>query len=103
MICTKHIYRAFNPTNFFKVEKSCSQILDFRPRILFLYMLFYLFLAALGHGCCIGFFFLVAARGGYCSLQYAGFSLPWLLLLQSIGLAAAPGSRDRLNSCGTRA
>ena len=41
---------------FFKVKKSCSQILDFRSRILFLCMLFYLFLAALGLGCCIGFF-----------------------------------------------
>ena len=55
-ICTKCIYRVFNSTNVFKVKKSCSQILDFRSRILFLCMLFYLFLAALGLGCCIGFF-----------------------------------------------
>ena len=28
---------------------------------------------------------LVAASGGYCSLQCIGFSLRWLLLLQSMG------------------
>ena len=48
---------------FFKVKKSCSQILDFRSRILFLCMLFYLFLAALGLGCCIGFFLQLQQAG----------------------------------------
>ena len=33
----------------------------------------------------MGFFPLVAASGGYSSLQYMGFSLWWLLLLQSMG------------------
>ena len=41
---------------------------------------------------------LVAASGGYCSLQCTGFSLQWLLLLQSTGPRHAGFS-----SCGTRA
>ena len=39
----------------------------------------YLFLAVLG-------FSLVVASGGYSQLQCTDFSLPWLLLLRSIGL-----------------
>ena len=45
------------------------------------FLKFYLLLAALGLSCCLGFS-LVAARGGY-SLWCAGFSLQWLLWLQS--------------------
>ena len=41
---------------------------------------------------------LVAANGGYSSLQQVGFSLRWLLLLQSTGSKCAGFS-----SCGTRA
>ena len=41
---------------------------------------------------------LVAASGGYSSLRCAGFSLQWLLLLQSIGSRHAGFS-----SCGTQA
>ena len=41
---------------------------------------------------------LVAARGGYSSLQCVGFSLRWLLLLQSTGSRCAGFS-----SCGARA
>ena len=41
---------------------------------------------------------LAAASGGYTSLQCAGFSLRWLLLLQSMGSRHAGFS-----SCGTRA
>ena len=41
---------------------------------------------------------LVAASWGYSSLQCAGFSLPWLLLLQSTGSRCAGSS-----SCGTQA
>ena len=40
---------------------------------------------------------LVASRG-YSPLQCAGFSLQWLLLLQSLG-----SRRTGLRSCGTRA
>ena len=40
----------------------------------------------------------VAASGGYSSLQCAGFSLQWLLLLRSMGSRCA-GFRN----CGTRA
>ena len=56
----------------------------------------YLFLAALGLCCCARA--LVAASGGYSSLQCASFSLPWLLLLGSTGSRHAGFS-----SCGTRA
>ena len=48
---------------------------------------------------------LVAASGGYSSLQCTGFSLRWLLLLQSAGFSSC-GSRAlerRLSSCGARA
>ena len=53
---------------------------------------------------------LVVASGGYSSLQCAGFSLQWLLLLRSTGSRYAGfsscGSRAlerRLSSCGARA
>ena len=53
---------------------------------------------------------LVAASGGYSSLQCAGFSLRWLLLLWSMGSRCTGfssfGSRaveHRLSSCGARA
>ena len=39
---------------------------------------------------------LVAVRGGYSSLRCAGFSLRWLLLLQSTG-----SRRTGFSSCGT--
>ena len=53
---------------------------------------------------------LVVASGGYCLLRCAGFSLRWLLLLQSTGSRCAGfnncGSQTlerRLSSGGTRA
>ena len=53
---------------------------------------------------------LVAVSGGYSSLRCAGFSLWWLLLLQSMGSRltgfSSCGSRAlerRLSSCGARA
>ena len=67
--------------------------------ISFLINLFILFI----FGCigslllCVGFS-LVAVSGGYSSLQCAGFSLRWLLLLRSMGSRHAGFS-----SCGTRA
>ena len=55
-------------------------------------------------------FSLVVANGGYSSLQCAGFSLRWLLLLRSMGSRHAGfrscGSRaleHRFSSCGTPA
>ena len=53
---------------------------------------------------------LVAVSRGYSSLQCTGFSLRWLLLLQSMG-SRCPGFRScgsqalehRLSSCGVRA
>ena len=77
--------------------------------MLFVYWHIYLFLVALGLCCCAGFP-LVAARGGYSSLQCMGFSLQWLLLLQSIGSRCTGFSScslqalgDRLSSNGTQA
>ena len=61
--------------------------------LLFMY-LFILFLAALGLRCCLELS-LVAASGGYSSLRHTGFSLPWLLLLRSMGSRHAGFS-----SCG---
>ena len=63
---------------------------------LFIYLLFYfwlhwVFVAARGLS-------LVAASGGYSSLQCVGFSSQWLLLLQSTGSRHAGFS-----SCGTQA
>ena len=62
--------------------------------VVYLFIYFWLrwvFVAARGHP-------LVVASGGYSSLQCAGFSLRWLLLLRSTGSRCAGFS-----SCGTRA
>ena len=68
----------------------------------------YLFLAALGLCCCARASFSCDERG-YSSLQCAGFSLWWLLLLWSTGSRRVGFSscglwaQCRLSSCGTRA
>ena len=62
------------------------------------FFFFNLFLAALGLCCCAQAFSLVAAKGGYSSLQRAGFSLRWLVLLQSTG-----SRRMGFGSCGMQA
>ena len=60
--------------------------------ILFIYFwLHWVFVAACGLS-------LVVVNGGYSSLQCTGFSLQWLLLLQSMGFRLTGFS-----SCGTRA
>ena len=71
--------------------------------IYFYFWLHWVFVAACGLS-------LVAVRGGYSLLQCTGFSLPWLLLLQSMGSRctgfSSCGSQvleRRLSSCGTRA
>ena len=53
---------------------------------------------------------LVVVGGGYSSLQHTGFSLRWLLLLQSMGSrregfssCASQALECRLNSCGSQA
>ena len=58
---------------------------------LFIYWLRWVFIAARGLS-------LVGASGGYSSLRCVGFSLRWLLLLQSMG-----SRRTDFSSCGTRA
>ena len=70
---------------------------------LFYFWLRWVFIAARGLS-------LVAASGRYSSLQCAGFSLWWLLLLQSIGSRCTGFSscglqvlECRLSSCGARA
>ena len=55
------------------------------------------FLAERGLRCCVQLS-LVVASGGYSSLQYAGFSLQWLLLLWSTDSRCAGFS-----SCGVQA
>ena len=63
---------------------------------LFIYFI-YLFLAVLGLHCCTQAFSSCGERGSHCtSLQCAGFSLQWLLLLWSAGSRHAGFS-----SCGT--
>ena len=86
--------------------KNCRWLLFLQDAVCFLYILPFLH-------CCSFFFFLflaalvfIAARGlslvavseGCSSLRCAGFSLQWLLLLQSTGSRCAGFS-----SCGTRA
>ena len=62
----------------------------------FIYFI-YLFLAVLGLCCCARAFSSCGERG-YPSLWYVGFSLRWLLLLQSTG-----SRHVGFSSCGTRA
>ena len=65
----------------------------------------YLFLAVLGLRCCARAFCSCGERGYSSSLRCAGFSLQWLLLLQSTGPGHA-GSVvvvSGLSSCGSRA
>ena len=63
--------------------------------LLYINLFIYLFLAALGLRCCAQAFSGFSERG-YSSLQCAGFSLQWLLLLRSTGSRCASFS-----SCGT--
>ena len=74
---------------FWKVLVGKKRALKFLKLIYF--WLHWVFVAACGLS-------LVAVRGGYSSLQCAGFSLRWLLLLQSTGSRHA-GFR----SCGMQA
>ena len=71
--------------------------------VFFFFWLHWVFIAALGLS-------LVAVSGGYSSLWCAGFSLRWLLLLQSMSSRHAGFSscdlralEHRLSSCGSRA
>ena len=89
--------------------RSSWFIVSFKFSISFLFFfkkifwLCWVFVAARG-------LFLVAASGGYSSLPCVGFSLRWLLLLQSMGARHAGFSscgswalERRLSSCGARA
>ena len=83
---------------------------------LFICLFVYLFLAVLGLRCCAWAFSSCGERG-YSSLRCMGFSLRWLLLLQSTGSRHAGFSSGgswaqqcgswalerRLSSCGTQA
>ena len=78
--------------------------------VFYSFILFILFLAALGLRCWAQAFSLVAVRGGYSSLWCPGFSLQWLLLLWSTGSRREGFSscdsrvlECRLSSCGTQA
>ena len=69
--------------------------------LIYVFLVFYKFIYLFIFGC-IGSsllhagFFLVAASRGYSSLQCAGFSLRWLLLLRSTG-----SRRVGFSSCGS--
>ena len=63
--------------------------------IYFIFWLLWVFIVARG-------LFLVAASGGYSSLQCTGFSLRWLLLLWSTGTQASVVVAHGLSSCGSQ-
>ena len=65
-----------------------------------LLLFIYLFLAVLGLRCCSGFS-LVAASGVHSSLRSTGFSLRWLLLLQSLGCRRVPASAAAAQHLGS--
>ena len=100
---------------------SCAYVVSFRPFItkenwvfsmFFLNLFIYLFIYFWLHWVFIAArrLSLVAASGGYSSLQCAGFSLQWLLLSRSTGSRCAGFSscgswalEHRLSSYGARA
>ena len=72
-------------------------------------LFYFLFFGCIGSLLLRGGFSLVVVSGDYSLLQFAGFSLQWLLLLQSMGSKHASfsscGSRapeHRLSSCGSQ-
>ena len=69
----------------------CSELLKLLLNLLIYFWLRWIFVAVFGLS-------LVAVSGGYSSLQYAGFSLRWLLLLRSTG-----SRQGDFSSCGSRA
>ena len=71
---------------------SAKTIITFAPT----WYLKNLFIAVLGHHCCMGFS-LVAASRGFSLAVVCGFSLWWLLLLQNSGSGAL---EHKLDSCG---
>ena len=77
----------------------CSSCLPQQSCVFFFNKFIYFFIFG-----CVGslllraVFSLVVVSGGYSSLQFAGFSLRWLLLLWSTG-----SRRAGFSSCGTRA
>ena len=62
---------------------------------LFIYFYLFIVFGCIGSSLLCAAFSLVAASGGYSSLWCAGFSLQWLLLLQSTG-----SRRVGFSSCG---
>ena len=83
-----------------EVVKSCLQINSVSEKIFFYkFILFYLFIfGCVGSSLLPAGFSLVATSGDYSSLRCTGFSLQWLLLLQSTG-----SRHVGFSSCGTRA
>ena len=92
---SRHTWHVMNK-GIWAVDSLCISLFYF---ILFyvLKILFILFLAALGLCCCTRAFSSCSERG-YFSLQCAGVSLQWLLLLWSMG-----SRRAGFSSCGSRA
>ena len=81
----------------FKINNICLLKKQFKNTLLFKIKFIYLFIFGnVGSSLLPVGFSLVAASGGYSSLRCMGFSLGWLLLLQSTGSRHAGFS-----SCGT--
>ena len=105
-----HCWNKYFKITKYKIVFKWNHRIDVFFKILFIFCLCWVFVAARRLS-------LVAAWGGYSSLQCAGFSLQWLLLLQSTGSRHAGfsscgtwhsscGSQAlelRLSSCGARA
>ena len=90
---------------FFFILEFSSYLPSFSLKALYIYIyiyillinLFYLFISGcIGSSLLCAGFLQLQASGGYSSLQCTGFSLWWLLLLQSMGSRCAGFS-----SCGT--
>ena len=78
---------------------NCFSLKTSNGSIFFFFNFIYLFIfGCVGSSLLCEGFSLVAASGGYSLLQCMGFSLQWLLLLQSTG-----PRRMGFSSCGTRA
>ena len=93
---------------FFPPLSCCGSLVYFFGFLKFI-LFIYLFLAALGLRCCARAFSIVPS-GVYSSLRCTGYSLRWLLLLQSMGSrctgfssCGSPALECKLSSYGARA
>ena len=98
-ISTPEHFHLLTPSYFKYLHFLSFYFIYFFNKCIYLFIYFWLrwvFVAARG-------LFLVAASRDYSSLQCAGFSLWWLLLLPALGLWASVVVARRLRSCGSQA